>query len=327
MCWCLLCPLFCAKSLKSQALDPAARATTSPASPLTEVIAMNALQGKDKQPFHLRMSFQLFDLEGKAFEQGTLEEWWAGPNDVRLDVTTPSLGTIHALRAGGVSQDSARRSIFLIGDLLSSTAQPAGTLNAQSEVKVKLRDFGSIQLQCFETGQGSNVLDVCTGPADKTIRAVIQPGRTLVRNRIGKFAGSEIGLDQEILYAGKSAIRGSVETLESFQPAKASTDPAADHAASIPLSGHVTAGTKISGSPPLYPGIARSRHVSGSVLLGVHIDEAGRVTYAFPISSPDPSLSEASLAAVKDWTYKPFLLNEKPVGLDTVLTMNFNLNR
>jgi protein TonB len=42
------------------------------------------------------------------------------------------------------------------------------------------------------------------------------------------------------------------------------------------------------------------------------------------ISTPDPDLAIAALAAVRQWTYKPYLLNGEPTELQTTITVNFN---
>jgi len=41
----------------------------------------------------------------------------------------------------------------------------------------------------------------------------------------------------------------------------------------------------------------------------------------------DPQLSRAALQAVKQWKYKPYLLNGEPVDIQTQITVNFDLPR
>ncbi|MGI4829278.1 MAG: energy transducer TonB [Janthinobacterium lividum] len=268
------------------------------------------------------MSFQLFTLEGKPSEQGTLEEWWSFNSGARLNVTTPTLGTIHSLRIDQSSQDAGRRSIFLIEDMVTSTTRPAGTLNRRSEVTAKDQSVGSVLLHCLATKPGANSFSVCTGEADKTIRVVAQPNRILIRNRIGKLNDAEVALDEKISYCGRDAITGHVEALESFAP----TSDDVETQTPVTVPGQVLAGMKLSGDPPLYPVSARMNHISGVVFLGGYINELGKIDYVFPIASPSPMLTGAALTAIKQWTYRPYLLNGKPVGVNTVITTNFNLS-
>src|SRR5580700_1766841 len=39
----------------------------------------NSIAGADVQPWHLKATFQVFDWDGKLTNQGTYEEFWAGP--------------------------------------------------------------------------------------------------------------------------------------------------------------------------------------------------------------------------------------------------------
>ncbi len=76
---------------------------------------------------------------------------------------------------------------------------------------------------------------------------------------------------------------------------------------------------------PAYPEEARKNRVQGVVKLAAVIDEKGIVVKVEPIESPDPSLSEAAAAAVKQWTYKPATKNGKPVKVGMTITVNFRL--
>jgi protein TonB len=43
------------------------------------------------------------------------------------------------------------------------------------------------------------------------------------------------------------------------------------------------------------------------------------------VLSGDPQLSQAAASAVKQWKYKPYLLNGEPVEIQTQITVNFKL--
>jgi periplasmic protein TonB len=44
------------------------------------------------------------------------------------------------------------------------------------------------------------------------------------------------------------------------------------------------------------------------------------------VVSGHPMLSPAALDAVKQWRYKPYLLNNEPVEVETTITVNFRMN-
>ena len=86
------------------------------------------------------------------------------------------------------------------------------------------------------------------------------------------------------------------------------------------------AGNKIGGMNPAYPRSAKDAHISGAVVLHAIIDETGKVEAVQVVSSPDASLSKASIEAVQQWTYRPYLLNGNPTPVDTTITVNFSFS-
>lgn len=77
---------------------------------------------------------------------------------------------------------------------------------------------------------------------------------------------------------------------------------------------------------PVYPEEARQGHVEGMVVMKAIISESGNVI-ELTLVSGHPSLVPAALEAVKQWKYKPYLLNNQPVQLETLVTVAFELNR
>ena len=95
-------------------------ADADPFPALSAAVAANSLIGPGKVPFHLKFSFELFDLDGKQQEKGTLESWWAGPAGHALEISSPSLGVLHNLGSSALPSPQARRALFLINFLLSA---------------------------------------------------------------------------------------------------------------------------------------------------------------------------------------------------------------
>ena len=78
------------------------------------------------------------------------------------------------------------------------------------------------------------------------------------------------------------------------------------------------AGNIISKTPPVYP----HTDVQGLVVLHAIIAPDGTVR-SLDVISGHPALQNAALAAVRQWRYQPFLLNGKPVAVDTTIVVNF----
>jgi TonB family protein len=86
--------------------------------------------------------------------------------------------------------------------------------------------------------------------------------------------------------------------------------------------GNVAAATITRQVPPVYPAEARAAHTEGPVVLHVILNTEGKVRQVTAISG-DPVLTKAAIDAVRQWEYKPTLLNGTPVEVDTTVTVTF----
>ncbi len=77
--------------------------------------------------------------------------------------------------------------------------------------------------------------------------------------------------------------------------------------------------------PPIYPPEARSARIQGAVVLKALINQAGDVV-SLNLISGHPLLAPSALDAVKQWKYRPYLLNGKAVNVETEITVNFALS-
>jgi TonB family protein len=75
---------------------------------------------------------------------------------------------------------------------------------------------------------------------------------------------------------------------------------------------------------PAYPPLARQAQIEGPVVLRVKINTSGDVE-SMNLFSGHPMLAPAAMEAVKQWKYKPYLLNGVPIKVVTDVTVNFTL--
>ncbi|HLW76589.1 MAG TPA: energy transducer TonB, partial [Bryobacteraceae bacterium] len=76
---------------------------------------------------------------------------------------------------------------------------------------------------------------------------------------------------------------------------------------------------------PEYPKLAHEAHIHGTVRLKAIIAADGTVKDLTVISG-HPLLIPAALAAVKQWVYRPTILNGTPIEVDTDIDVNFTLS-
>lgn len=77
---------------------------------------------------------------------------------------------------------------------------------------------------------------------------------------------------------------------------------------------------------PEYPTVAKQMGISGPVLIKAIISRQGTIEMAQVVSG-HPLLMQAALQAVKQWKYRPYVLNGEPVEVETEITVNFVLQR
>jgi periplasmic protein TonB len=75
---------------------------------------------------------------------------------------------------------------------------------------------------------------------------------------------------------------------------------------------------------PRYPSIGVAIHLEGTVVLQATISKAGTIENLHVVSGP-ALLQQAALDAVKQWQYKPYLLNGEPVEVETTVNVEFTL--
>jgi periplasmic protein TonB len=92
----------------------------------------------------------------------------------------------------------------------------------------------------------------------------------------------------------------------------------------IKVGGNVQSAALIRQVQPVYPPIAKTAHVSGTVILHAIIAKDGSIQELQYVSGP-ALLMKAAMDAVHEWRYKPTMLNGEPVEVDTTVQVVFTL--
>jgi TonB family protein len=86
----------------------------------------------------------------------------------------------------------------------------------------------------------------------------------------------------------------------------------------------LSAGLLLKKVPPVYPPLARSNRIQGSVTLQATIDKNGDIQELELLSGPI-ELAVSAVTAVRQWKYRPYLLNGDPVSVETQIIVNYKL--
>jgi periplasmic protein TonB len=94
--------------------------------------------------------------------------------------------------------------------------------------------------------------------------------------------------------------------------------------APVPASTLLTPPVKIRDASPVYPELPRLAKTEGQVVIEAVIGVTGDIVEARVLRST-PLFAEAALAAVRQWKYRPTLINGRPVPVAMTVTVTFRL--
>ncbi len=134
--------------------------------------------------------------------------------------------------------------------------------------------------------------------------------------------GAEYVLDS-IPGDGTSSMTGVGVTIGNGPAAPPTPAPPAPRGP-VKVGGAIREPVKVVNVNPIYPQIAQAAHVEGVVKIQAIIGTDGVVQEANVVSG-SPLLNDAALNAVRQWRYRPTLLNNQPVAVIMTVTINFTL--
>jgi protein TonB len=94
----------------------------------------------------------------------------------------------------------------------------------------------------------------------------------------------------------------------------------------VRIGGDIVAPELVRRVDPVYPSLAQEARVQGVVILEARVDVRGRVADVRVLRG-HPLLDEPALSAVRQWRYRPLLLNGEPTEFILTVTVNFRLLR
>jgi len=94
----------------------------------------------------------------------------------------------------------------------------------------------------------------------------------------------------------------------------------------VHLPSTIVAGMILQKTVPVYPIIAKETRIDGVVILQATISTSGTIENLRVVSG-HPMLRQAALDAVSNWRYRPYLMNGKPVEVETTVNVVFKLSQ
>ena len=94
----------------------------------------------------------------------------------------------------------------------------------------------------------------------------------------------------------------------------------------VQVGGNVQQANLVEQPRPAYPPLAKQAHIQGTVRFNTVIGLDGKIIW-LQVVSGHPLLIPAAQDAVRQWLYRPTLLNGNPVEVQTAIDVNFTLSQ
>jgi len=336
------------------AMTPEPVTPKEPAAILTAASHFYDFKSPELKPWHLKATYQLHDAYGVPTEQGIFEYWWVSPEIHRSSWTRPGAMRTDWFTAAGKHQSktSGGSLRYFESDLSAMLFSPfPSRVDLDSgRMKLELKEVpaGSEKVECVisspqrEVGGKLQLLDLgqaeyyCFDSSTLTLRVHRSGSITEEYSQIVKTQGRYLARKILVSVGEETLFTASVDTIDWLKPDDEALTPSADasqeeeaaaeqSAASIPAGGGVKFGKVLTMTQPIYPIGAKAAHIQGDVLLSAVIGTDGRIRDLEVLASPSPLLTDSAIDAVKQWTYRPYELNGKPVEVNTTIVVRFRL--
>jgi TonB family protein len=328
-------------SIKSQdAAQPQPTSGALPSDPkalMRSAVKLNNLAGEGVEPWHIKASFQLFDEQGSVTDEGTYEEFWASPTQFKRTFIGKNFSeTAYGSKAGpvlsGVRGDTPDL-LLAARDNLVTPMPYFSTVIENTTYTAKTLDGGTLKLTCVTPSAR-----LSPGPVDTSIycfdqdepllRVATRPSTSdqTFHNRFLRFDDRAIAGELKIMHDGKPNVTLHIESASVIDPSEKIEFIAPPDAVTMVKRITIPSGSMhlLKGARPAYPDLAKNSGTSGTVVLQGVIGTDGHVLNLHVLTGPK-MLQQSALDAVKQWIYRPYLLNGEPVEVMITLNVVFNI--
>jgi Gram-negative bacterial TonB protein C-terminal len=329
--------LFPAPVPPAPAVPPDVKTPEDPRKRIELAEKVNGLHGMDI-PWHLKASFEVFSADGPTSEAGTYEEWRVSKKQYRVALHSPSLsveeyGTEHGVFRIG-QRDWPREPLSSITSLIAGPTFPH--ISDDTVFENYQQSFGAQKAPCTAIKKRSVPTSrkdspaFCFAPANAVLlyATASNAANQTVFEHIRSLRGHYLAYDMKQYLEDKPWMKIHVDTLEGLGRAGLSALTVPAGAWPVTPRIHLTEQAPdrlISKVAPIYPLAARLHQFQGTVVLNGLIDKEGHVTWLRALAGP-VSLQQPSLDAVRQWVYKPYLLDGQPAEVETEINLVFVLS-
>jgi TonB family protein len=319
------------------------------------------------KPWHMSVSYLLFDENGKNPQPGVYEYWWVSPSQSRSTWMRRGLRHTdwHSSNGRLAYEEKGDPLTLFEYELEAALIAPLPGARELDPAKFRLKADGVKEGEsCLKIvpidGPGGGHPDevvpdgagqpgqpsepglfpmYCFETRTQALRSVYSFERVLTQySNVQQTQGRYLARSVTFLEGDKKLLTAKVEKVERIGFANpALHPPRTAMRTEVFVSRDVSlkdANLKMEETQlmhtrktePVYPEEARKAGIEGKVELVAMIGTDGKIHDLQVVSAPAASLAAASFAAVSQWEYRPYFQNDRPVPVQTTITVTFSIN-
>ena len=354
----LLLSLLCMGAAASQlnvclrAAPVAPESGNSPAAVLAKAWPFYDFANSTLKPWHMKVSYIVYDAKGKHPETGVYEYWWASPDRSRSTWTRPGMShTDWRLGNGRLAYEANGDPLTLFEyKLEAALIAPLPRARDLDQTRFKVR--AATGASCVSIVPPEASLSGAEGKApgrslfptycfDKgtsVLRTMssqerVQTQFSHVREWQRRFLPRDMVIsekDHRLLTARVEFVEPITATDPALSPPDSArkTEVFVDQDVSlrdVEVDTDVARRMLKKRIEPEYPADAKKAGLQGTVVLEAMIGTDGRIHDLRVISAPGAQLAASSFAAVSQWEYRPYVMGGRAVPVQTTVTVTFSL--
>jgi TonB family protein len=300
------------------------------------------------KPWHMKVSYQLYDEKSEPTQTGVYEYWWASPDTYRSTWIRGGAEHTdwHVKGEHFYTETGASPQFFewkLQSDLLTPLPDPEDLDTSHMRYDRETQQVGGLKLPCVmivpnmpshgrvQTIPLGEFPTFCFDPNHPVLRAYYSfAGTAVVYNKLslvqGRYLPRELTIfdgSRRVLTASVDGINGIAQNIPELNPNESAKQ--APKLERVSIASGIAQGQLIKQIRPHYPQDAKDARIDGKVVLKALIGRDGHIHELRVLEAPYPSLVAAAMWSVQQWEYKPYLLNGEPVEVDTTINVIFNI--
>ena len=295
---------------------------------LAKAARTSTLTAPGAKPFHLKLSAA--DTRGNSSEiRAELELWWAATDKWRREVKSPVFTQTAVQDGARYSETNSSDYLpFWLHELIQESVDPIPEAQLKDiDVDWSKSGCGKWETEYAKEAEKISVYNSVCFNSNGTAREIIAQPLGVVFADYKSFSGKEVARSLTVWPGGSSEVKAKVTLLEPLKPDDSlfaipgDTDfPARLRFLSVPESA-LQPGTQAN-AMPAWPAV-HNFPATGLITINVKIGREGTIREVGSPISRNVVVNNVAVAQIKNWKFKPYLVEGFPVQVNTNITLHF----